>query len=105
MPLIPERDEQYLKDKQFDYELKQAGTEIHLILHGWPFPEAYTVRSADILIRIPPAYPLGQLDMFYTYPTVMLTSGAYPAQCQQMETYGDRTWQRWSRHHPWRSGI
>jgi len=105
MPLIPETDEQYLKDKQFDYELKQAGPEIHLILRGWPFPEAYTVRSADILVRIPPGYPMAQLDMFHTHPTVMLRSGAWPAACQQMEQHGERTWQRWSRHHAWRSGI
>jgi hypothetical protein len=60
MPLIPEGDEQYLKDKQFDYQLMQAGPEIHLILRGWPFPEAYTVRTADVLVRIPAGYPAGR---------------------------------------------
>src|SRR5258707_10841081 len=105
MPLIPESDEQYLNDKQFDYQLAEAGPEIHLILRGWPFPEAYSVRTADVLIRIPPGYPMGQLDMFYTHPTIMRTNGTFPEACQQMETHGDRTWQRWSRHHAWRSGI
>jgi hypothetical protein len=105
MPLIPEQDEQYLKDKQFHYDLREVGPEIHLILHAWPFPEAYTVRAADVLIRISPGYPLTQLDMFYTSPTVMLTNGAYPAQCQNMENHSDRTWQRWSRHHGWRPGV
>jgi hypothetical protein len=105
MPLIPEADEQYLKDKQFDYQLTQAGPEIHLILRGWPFPEAYTLRTADVLIRIPAGYPAGRLDMFYTHPTVMRTTGTFPDRCDQMEAHGGRTWQRWSRHHDWRDGI
>lgn len=105
MALIPESEERYLQDKQFQYEIKQVGPEIHLILHAWPFPEAYTPTTADVLIRIPPGYPMAQLDMFYTNPTIMRTTGAFPEACQNMETHGDRTWQRWSRHHPWRSGI
>jgi hypothetical protein len=105
MALIPERDEQYLKDKQFRYDLTQMGPEIHLVVHGWPFPVAYNVRTADILIRIPAGYPLTPLDMFYTNPTVMLTTGAPPAACQQWETHGGQAWQRWSRHHAWRPGV
>ena len=105
MGLIPEPDKQYLKDKQFTYELTKVASEIHLVLRNWPFPEAYNPRVADVLIRIPPGYPMGQLDMFYTSPTIMKTNGAFPEACQQMENHSDRTWQRWSRHHPWRSGI
>src|SRR3984893_1283944 len=105
MGLIPEQDEQYLKDKGFSYELNQVGPAIHLILHAWPFPDAYKLRSADVLVKIPPGYPMTQLDMFYTNPTVMLAGGAFPVTSDQMENHGSLTWQRWSRHHPWRPGV
>ena len=105
MALIPERDEQYLKDKEFRYDLTQVGSEIHLVVQGCPFPDAYNVRTADILIKIPAGYPLTPLDMFYTNPSVMLATGAVPAACGQMESHGGRTWQRWSRHHAWRPGV
>lgn len=107
MALIPERDEEYLKGKGFRYDLTQAGAETHLVMHDWPFPSAYNVRTADLLIRIPAGYPMTALDMFYTFPTIMLATGGYPAGSQQMENHNGRTWQRWSRHHAsgWRPGV
>lgn len=105
MPLIPSKDEDFLKQKGLSYELVEEGQEIHLILKAWPFPAAYTPRSADILIRILQGYPLTRIDMFYTSPTIMLASGGFPNACQQMVTFGGKTWQQWSRHNDWRAGV
>lgn len=106
MALLPQSDEDYLKDRGFDYQLKQVGSEIYLIIKGWSFPAAYTPNSADLLIRIQPGYPLTQLDMFWTIPDVKLKSGPWPQAAEVHETYDGKSWQRWSRHTPeWRAGV
>lgn len=106
MVLIPEIDEKYLKEKGFVYELQQDGAAIHLILKFWPFPEAYSPRQSDILIKILPGYPLSPLDMFWTIPDIKLArSGAWPEAGDHHETHGGRVWQRWSRHTVWRPGV
>lgn len=106
MSLIPHKDEEYLKDRGFDYQLEQVGTEIHLVVKNWQFPAAYNPRVADVLIRIPPGYPLTQLDMFWTIPDIKSTNGAWPQASAEHETYNGRVWQRWSRHtQEWRAGI
>lgn len=107
MALIPQSDEDYLKQREFEYELKEADKEVRLIIRNWALPAAYNPRSAEVLIRILPGYPLTQLDMFWTNPDVKLTaSGAFPDRADVHETYDGRTWQRWSRHpQEWRAGI
>jgi|ERR1035437_1487310 hypothetical protein len=106
MALIPKADEDFLLEKQFNYELRQAGSEIHLVIREYTFPPAYGSTKADLLIIIPPAYPMAALDMFWTCPDVKLASGAWPQACEHHEPKADgRTWQRWSRHIEWRSGV
>ena len=104
MAILPQKDEEYLREKGFVYEVQQTPTTIGLILRNWPFPEQYDHTTADVLILIPPAYPLAQIDMFYTYPTIKLRNGGTPVNADQPLNFGDRTWQRWSRHHAWREG-
>jgi hypothetical protein len=38
---------------------------------------------------------------------VKRANGAWPVNSDQHQTYGDRNWQRWSRHYQgqWRAGI
>jgi hypothetical protein len=106
MALIPKADEEFLQEKQFDYELTQAGAEIHLVLRQYSFPPAYASVKADVLIVIPPAYPMAALDMFWTHPDVKLANGAWPQASENHETKSNgRNWQRWSRHIEWRSGV
>jgi hypothetical protein len=105
MATIPAKDEEFLKSKGFQYQLVDEGEETLVIIQNWPFPAAYAPRVSDLLIRIPPGYPMARLDMFYCNPTVMLADGQWPAACQQMEMHANRNWQRWSRHHEWRPGV
>ena len=104
MALIPQDDLEFLKEKGFDFELAEPGGEIHLILHRFAFP-SYVPPEADLLIRILPGYPQTALDMFYTVPDVKLPSGSFPHKCDQHPALGGKTWQQWSRHMTWRSGI
>jgi Prokaryotic E2 family E len=104
MALIPQDDVEFLTEKGYDYELAQVGNEIHLVIHRFPFP-SYVPKEADILIRILSGYPQTAVDMFYTIPDVRLASGAFPQNCDQHPAIGAKTWQQWSRHLTWRSGI
>jgi hypothetical protein len=107
MSLVPQKDDLYLRERGFNYELKQLSNEVHLVIRGWEFPPAYNPRTADVLIRIPPTYPLNKLDMFWTLPDVKLAAtGAWPEASAEHETHDGRTWQRWSRHvEEWRPGV
>jgi hypothetical protein len=104
MALIPDDDTEFLNGKGYDYELVQVGTEVHLIIHHFPFP-AYRPEEADLLIRLLSGYPQTAVDMFYTIPDVKLPSGAFPLNCDQHPAFADRRWQQWSRHSTWRSGV
>jgi hypothetical protein len=101
---MPEDDIEFLAEKGFQYDLSQAGNEVHLIIRGFSF-ETYVPKVADLLIRILSGYPQTAVDMFYTIPDIRLASGAFPQSCDQHPMIGDRSWQQWSRHLTWRSGI
>jgi Prokaryotic E2 family E len=102
---LPRRDVSFLQSKGFAYELNQFGQELYLVLKGWKF-QAYTPEQADVLIVISAAYPLGQLDMFWTHPFVRLKNGALPQACEYHQILNDgKEWQRWSRHINWRAGV
>lgn len=104
MALIPEEDTAFLKEKGFEYELAQAGTEIHLIIHHFPF-ERYVPKEADLLIRLFLGYPQTAVDMFFTVPDIKLPSGGFPQSCESHPVIGNKPWQQWSRHINWRSGT
>jgi len=115
--LLPEDDAAFLKEKYPDAKVYRVGSEVHVLLPEFPFPEAYQPRMADLLVRLPPGYADAKPDMFWTKPDVKLSSGAWPIQCQHheipgsgagVEVYQNVSWQRWSRHSnptDWRPGI
>jgi len=105
--MLPEEDEEFLKEKGYAYREAVENGFTHVIISDFSFPEAYTPRQAEMLIRLPPLYPKAQPDMFWTRPNVKLTSGAWPLASATMENYLELPWQRWSRHwqHAWRPSI
>ena len=102
---LPERDIEYLEEKGFNYELVEYPGGLFLIINDFPFPEAYSPRTAKTLIVIPAGYPETGLDMIFTIPDVKLSNGQYPHSCGAHVTYNSLSWQQWSRHYIWRSGT
>ena len=70
-----ESDDEYLRSKNCDFECFDAGAELYVIIHDFPLPKAYSVKSVDILIKIGAGYPNAALDMFWTHPWVTLGNG------------------------------
>ena len=103
-----ESDETYLRDKGYNFEWFDSGTELYVIIHEVPLPNVYSVQSVDLLIKIPAGYPNAALDMFWTHPRVTLANGQVPKGGDSTWEYAGKTWQRWSRHRqntPWRPGV
>jgi len=105
--LMPEGDREFLESKDYAYTVSRVGAEVHLIISDFPLSSAYSPVVADLLVVIPAGYPQSNPDMFWTYPAVQLVTGGHPTGANVMTQYGDRVWQRWSRHFPggWRAGI
>jgi Prokaryotic E2 family E len=89
-------------------ELQSRGLalQLHDQSDGWTFVviESYPLtanlfnqKSTDLLIKVPPAYPLAGLDMFWSEPSVRLANGALPASTNLEQPLG-RDWLRFSWH-------
>jgi hypothetical protein len=98
-------DEAHLGRLGLAWDAINDGGRRWLMLRNYPLPAGYNVRVADIAIEIPVSYPGAQLDMFYCYPPLALTSGAVIPQTQSQETISGRVYQRWSRHRDWNAAC
>jgi hypothetical protein len=105
--LLPEIDREFLEEKGYSYTAISAGGELHVVLRDYEFPPVYAPRTADLLIILPAGYPNANPDMYWTYPDVKLVNGQWPLNSEHHQTYGSRSWQRWSRHYQgkWRAGV
>jgi|SRR6185437_13799915 len=103
--LIPEQDRDFLQEKGYVYSISFISGTIYLIIKDFDFPEHYAPQKADLLILLPAGYPNAALDMFRTNPDIKLLNGAWPAASEPHEMHLEKSWQTWSRHITWRSGI
>ncbi|MNR01384.1 hypothetical protein D3C85_1171870 [compost metagenome] len=75
-----------------------------LVIHNYQLPEGYTPQIVRLALEVPPGYPNSQIDMFYLYPAVSLTSGVVIPCVQVTAVVDGDTFQGWSRHRittPW----
>jgi hypothetical protein len=103
--ILPEPDVDYLVSKYTDLEVIKNVSDVHVIFHNYDFPEVYQPRQANLLIILPVGYPNAKGDMFWTYPDVQLAIGKWPISSEVHQDFHGKSWQRWSRHISWRSGI
>ena len=68
-----------------------------VIIKCYPLPSGFSRDSSELLIRVPPLYPNGALDMFWLEESIRLASGALPANTS-IESYVGRSWLRFSWH-------
>lgn len=103
---LPDEDLQYLQEKKYDYHIFPHGKETLVVIKQYPLPAGYSQSNVDLLVKIPPMYPMTPMDMFWVSPEIMLTgTGAYPDRADVFESFIGSQWQRFSRHYAWRSGI
>lgn len=104
---LPQKDRRYLADQEVAYEEVESDGQKAIILRDYRLPEGmFDHDTVDVLILMPPTWPDTGTDMFYLFPWVKVRqTGAYAEAADQQHVFGDRTWQRWSRHnYDWRRG-
>lgn len=102
-------DETFLDAKFPGWEAVLEGGRQWLLLPNHELPPGYSAQVVQLALEIPPTYPATQIDMFYLFPQVTLSTGAQiPATEASAEIRG-QNFQRWSRHRtaagPWRTGY
>jgi|HubBroStandDraft_1064217.scaffolds.fasta_scaffold142212_2 hypothetical protein len=102
---IPEPDRDFLSVCGYAVTVVSEGNNIHVILHAMKFPASYSVQEADVRMVLPSGYPNAAVDMFHTLPVIFLANGAQPVGGGGRNVFDGETWQQWSRHIQWRTGI
>ena len=102
---LPERDIEFLQEKEFNYEIIEFPGGLYLIINDFPFPLVYLPRTAKTLIVVPVGYPDSGLDMIFTIPDVKLKDDHWPQSSKEHVIHNKLSWQQWSRHYTWRPGI
>lgn len=105
---LPPKDREYLETEGFSYEFQTHCGQAGVIIKDFPLPEnAYDSDTADLLILLPRGYPDARPDMFFVDPWLKLKKTGTEARCANVRhAFGNRTWQRWSRHSTaWRPGV
>jgi len=78
-----------------------------LVISGYKLPEGFKPQAVDLLIKLPPAFPDAQPDMFWVHPAVKTASGTLP-RATSIENLIGKDWQRFSWHlkaGAWQPGI
>lgn len=74
-----------------------------ILLPDYKIPVGYSLSTTNMALEIPPTYPMAQIDMFYLYPEVALSTGNPIPATQHRENIHGKHYQRWSRHRSGRS--
>jgi Prokaryotic E2 family E len=101
---LPEADEEFLDANYPGWETIKDGATPWLILNDFPVPEGYDHCKVQAAIQISSGYPNAQLDMVYLLPGISRTNGRQINNLSP-QTIEGQSWQRWSRHYPWRTGV
>src|SRR5258706_8365231 len=107
--LLSEEDKEFLTRKNWDYDATLEGGQVFIVIHNFKLPERLTPNEVDLLIQQPQGYPEVGMDMFWTFPEVLLKeSNSLPQATEDRSLiHLNKTWQRWSRHHnnSWRPNV
>lgn len=80
-----------------------------LLLPEYILPRGYTLSTTGLAMEIPATYSMAQIDMFYFFPAVGLTTHHPIPATEACENIQGNPYQRWSRHRSgrsiWRPGI
>ncbi|MGZ3240091.1 MAG: multiubiquitin domain-containing protein [Burkholderiaceae bacterium] len=78
-----------------------------LVISDYKLPEGFEPQTVNLLIKLPPAFPDAQPDMFWVHPAVKTASGTLP-RATSTESLLGKEWQRFSWHlkaGAWQPGI
>lgn len=78
---------------------------VYLIFNDYLLPKGYNKASTRLLLKVPPSYPNGNLDMFWTDPNLRLEGGGEQSNTSEEIILGQK-WLRFSWHpQKWNPGT
>ena len=92
------KDNEYLNQVFGNFRTIVEQNRRWLIVDNYQLPEGYSHQVISIAIEIPIAYPQAEIDMFYTYPRIQLSTGAIPSCTEVDQSIEGKLYQRLSRH-------
>lgn len=107
---LPARDSKFLNERGYDWQISPdpQGAVCLLVKNFDVTHGGFTPGVTDLMIRIPPQYPISPLDMWYCDPPIRIAeTGQFAVASEVMEPHLGRQWQRFSRHlnGGWQSGV
>jgi E2/UBC family protein E len=106
---LPTRDVRFLSERGYDWNVASDGGGAYLVVKKFGVSGGgFAPAETDLMIRIPPQYPITPLDMWYCHPTIRLAStGQFAPASEVVEAHLGKTWQRFSRHlnGTWKPGV
>ena len=107
---LPAPDAVFLAERKYTSELHpDPGGGAFLVIKNFDVSKGgFVPPTTDLMIRIPPQYPMTPLDMWYCDPPIRIAAtGQYATASEVIESYMSRVWQRFSRHlnGTWKPGI
>ncbi len=92
-----ETDHTFLDRLGLRWETVEVDQRRWLLIHDYPVPDAFTVRTTLLALEIPPTYPGAQIYGFYAYPPLRLTDGREIPNTQLRGTIDGHEFHGWSR--------
>lgn len=106
--VLPTGDHSFLESLGYRWEAVKDGQTLVVIIHDWPLPSGYNVKSATLALKLPASFPDDQIDMVYFAPSISRVDGVGIPNLTA-ETICGELFQQWSRHrtpeNPWRTGV
>lgn len=94
-----EEDEVFLNERFALWETFVETGRRWLVIHAFQIPTGYSgLRRVTLALEVPPNYPSAQIDMFYVFPALKLTTGMGIPNTEHHESIMGQSFQRWSRH-------
>ncbi len=106
MKFLSSEDMEFLDNGDYKWKPFSENSKNGLVIRNYNLPEDYIPNKSDLMVLIPPGYPVSPIDMFYFSPGVRRKDGR-SIEALAEENHFEKTWQRWSRHYQdqWRPGI
>lgn len=95
---LPEEDREYLDTLEKEWRTEQDAGDRLVVILDYDLPDGYDHQVVELMIKIPPNYPMTKLDMFYLNPPIHRKDGREIPKLS-LEMVGERQWQQWSRHY------
>lgn len=90
----------------YKVQIIESDGMINLVFENFKIPNLYKKTVTTLLLRLPIAYPNGNPDMFWTDVDILCLDGQIPTKADQIETYLDKQWRRFSWHpQGWNPGF